>query len=210
MNYIYDIFINLQKRLYDFYEWNSGDEIIHIRKIPIFKISSISLSELKSNKIKLGETTLAMLINRTEIFENRNVKNMKYVGLFGDSNEVVALQFDDDGNKCRASKLLIDEEFDVIEVLDNIEEEVITYEIKGKEDTILFRTRKENKIYDYILKQLTRDNYIKLKYLYFEFFEREEDDLDKIINDIKSELDNNWINSYKTAYSFFKLSSQRQ
>ena len=43
MNYIYDIILNFQERIYDFYEWNKTDVITHIRKIPVFKISSKDL-----------------------------------------------------------------------------------------------------------------------------------------------------------------------
>ena len=35
MNYIYDILINFNENLYDFYDWNLNDQIDHIRKIPV-------------------------------------------------------------------------------------------------------------------------------------------------------------------------------
>lgn len=210
MSYIYDIFINFQNRLYDFYEWNNTDEIIHVRKIPVFKISSTSLLELKNSKVRFPSNILNKLYNRTEIFFDRSVRNMKYACLFGDENEVIALELDGEGNKCRSSRLLIDEELEVLEVVDNIDYDDIKYEILEEDNDLFFRTRKENKIYDYLLKQFTESNYTKLKYLYFELFEKEEDDFEKIIVDIKNELDNNWINTYKTAYSFFRLSSQRR
>lgn len=210
MSYIYDIFVNFQSRLYDFYEWNNTDQIMHIRKIPIFKISSENLLKLKNNKVRLSFDTLNKLSNRTEFFSERGVKNIKYVSLFGDEHEIIALEFDDDGNKYRSSKLLLDEELEVLEVLDNLDYVNVEYKVLEKEDNISFKTRKENKIYDYILKQLTKDNYSKLKYLYFELFGKEEDNFKKIVADIKAELENNWANANKQAYSFFRLSSQRR
>ena len=52
MNYIYDILLNYNKKLYEFYDWNLSDSIVHIRKIPIFKISTNQLIDLVNNKIK--------------------------------------------------------------------------------------------------------------------------------------------------------------
>ena len=210
MSYIYDIFINLQARLYDFYEWNNTDEIIHVRKIPVFKIRSKQLLELKNNKVLISNNFLKKLFNRTEIFCDRSVRNMPYVCLLGDENEVVALEFDSSGRKCRSSRLLIDEELEVLEVVDNLNDDIISYEVLEKEHYSFFKTRKENKIYDYLLKQFIPNNYIKLKYLYFELFEKEEDNFERIVSDIKNELDNNWVNIYHKVYSFFRLSSQRK
>lgn len=210
MNYIYDILINLQRKLYDFYEWNVSDDITHIRKTPIFKIKTKQLLDLKNNKIVLDSALLKRISNRTEIFTNHNVKVMRYVSLFSDGKDVIVLEFDEKGEKIRSSKLLVDEEIEVLEVADNIDLNDISYEVLQPENNNYSRTRKENKIYDYIIRQLTRENYIKLKYLYYDCFEKEEDNIDKIIKDIKYELDNNWNNIYEQVYSFFKLSSQRQ
>lgn len=210
MNYIYDILINLQRKMYDFYEWNISDDITHVRKTPVFKIKTDNLLDLKDNKVIIDLELLKRIRNRTEIFTNHNVKVMRYVALFSDEKDVIALEFDDRGNKLRSSKLLIDEEIEVLEVVDNIDLSEIKYQVIEKETSNCFRTRKENKIYDYIVRQFTKENYTKLKYLYYDFFEKEEDNFEKIIKDIKYELDNNWKSIYEQVYSFFKLSSQRQ
>ena len=210
MNYIYDILINLQRKLYDFYEWNTSDDITHVRKTPIFKIRTEQLLDLKNNIVVLDSNLLKRISNRTEIFTNHNVKVMRYVSLFSDGNDVVVLEFDEKGEKLRSSKLLVDEEIEVLEVVDNIDLNDINYEIIEPENNNYSRTRKENKMYDYIIRQLNKDNYVKLKYLYYDCFEKEEENIDKIIADIKYELDNNWEKISEQIYSFFKLSSQRQ
>ena len=40
MTYIYDILLNFKEELIEFYDWNKNDNIIHIRKIPLLKISN--------------------------------------------------------------------------------------------------------------------------------------------------------------------------
>lgn len=210
MNYIYDILINLQKNLYDFYEWNTSDEIMHIRKIPLIKISTSDLLNIKNNLIQLDENTLKNISNRAEVFTSHNVRIVKYLCLFSDDNDVLAVEFDKNGVRNRVSKLLIDEELEVLEVSEHINVSDIKYEIKGKNFIDNFKTRKEIKIYDYILRQLNKDNYEKLKFLYFDCFDKEESNCQTIIKDLKKELKSNWKSIYEKVYKFLKLSSQKQ
>lgn len=210
MNYIYDILINLQKNLYDFYEWNLSDDIMHVRKIPLIKINTNDLLKIKHNLIELKDESLKKISNRTEVFTSHNVRIIKFLCLFSDDKEVLAVEFDNNGLKSRVSKLLIDEELEVIEVCEHIDITNIKYEIKEKRIIENFKTRKELKIYDYIIRQLTEDNYEKLKYLYFDCFDKEETDYEVIISDIKRGLNNNWKSLYEKIYKFLRLSSQKQ
>ena len=63
MNYIYDILINFNENLYDFYDWNLNDQIDHIRKIPVFKTDSEFLYNLKKNDIILNKDFLNKIYN---------------------------------------------------------------------------------------------------------------------------------------------------
>ena len=40
MNYIYDVLLNFNDKLYEFYDWNKSDDVKHVRRVPIFKIST--------------------------------------------------------------------------------------------------------------------------------------------------------------------------
>ena len=138
------------------------------------------------------------------------MKILKYVCLFSDSKEAIGIELNDKGEKIRSSKLLIDEELDVNEVCDNIETSKIIFKVNKLINQAVFKTRRELKIYDYILKQFVSDNYTKLKYLYFECFDKEEEDFSKIIEALITELNNNWNEVSKNMYDFFRLSSQRK
>ncbi len=210
MNYIYDILLNLQRRPYDFFEWNESDEIIHVRKIPFFRISTKDLYNINNNQIKFSEEFLKKIKNRCEVFTNKNVKVLKYVCLFSDTNVALTVEINDYGEKIRSSKLLIDEELDVNEVSQNIECSNISYCFSEVNNLPVFKTRKELKMYDYILKQFVNDNYIKLQYLYLECFDKKEEDFSKIVDHLVKELNNNWNKMSKKMYDFFRLSSQRK
>ena len=36
MNYIYDIVLNFNKEYYNFFEWNKRDNIVNVKKIPLY------------------------------------------------------------------------------------------------------------------------------------------------------------------------------
>lgn len=210
MNYIYDILLNLNKKLFDFYEWNTSDEILHVRKIPIIRVSKEDLFNLRNKQVMVDASLLKKICNRCEVFTNRDVKIINYVCIFSDTKDVLAIEFNQNGIKNKMSKLLIDEEEEVIEVAENIECSEIKYEVNKVDKIDCFKTRRELKMYDYILKQFNKNNYNKLKYLYFEYFDKEEDNYSTIIINLKKEIDNNWGEACEKIYNFLRLSSQKQ
>ena len=62
MNYAYDIILNFQKDYYDFFEWNKNDEILHIRKIPIFKISNTDYQLFKNSTVKFNKDFVTKML----------------------------------------------------------------------------------------------------------------------------------------------------
>jgi len=211
MNYIYDILVNFKDKLYDFYDWNVNDDITHIRKIPLFKINTKNLSDIKKNKVKVEKEWLDKIKEKTEVFANRNVSMLDYACLFSDGMEVLAITFKSNGESLYKSKLLLDEDYEVIEVCERISESNINYEIIKKEEKDEFKTRKEMEIDGYIKEQIRILNYDenidKLKYIYYECFNKKINDKKKILNDINLELNNNWNNIAFKLYNFFKLTS---
>lgn len=211
MNYIYDILVNFKDKLYDFYDWNVNDDITHIRKIPLFKINTKNLSDIKKNKVKVEKEWLDKIKEKTEVFANRNVSMLDYACLFSDGMEVLAITFKSNGESLYKSKLLLDEDYEVIEVCERISESNINYEIIKKEEKDEFKTRKEMEIDGYIKEQIRILNYDenidKLKYIYYECFNKKINDKKKMLNDINLELNNNWNNIAFKLYNFFKLTS---
>ena len=53
MEYIYDIVLNFNDCYYEFYEWNSKDKIINVKKIPVYRINDIDYLSFKYNIVRL-------------------------------------------------------------------------------------------------------------------------------------------------------------
>lgn len=201
MNYIYDIMLNFNENLYDFYDWNRNDSILHIRRIPIYKVSSIILYDIKNNVVKFDSDFLAEIKNRTEVFTNKGLKNIDYSFLLTDGLETIAISV---GKKMKYSKLLIDEELECLEVSNKMKEREIHYKIISTKQRNDLKTRREVEMDNYITQKLNEmweeKNEEKLKYLYYECFDEKTDNLDKL----KQQFKNNLINQEK-LYNILKL-----
>lgn len=207
MNYIYDILINFNENLYDFYDWNLNDEIDHIRKIPTFRVDSEVLFHLKNNNLVFKKEFLDKIYNRTEVFTTKNIKNLKYACLFCDGMEVIGINIIN--NTVTKSKLLIDEEEEVIEVCSKLKKEQIPYQIISKNNINNYQTRKEMEMEKFVrnqIKNLNKENDIhKLSYLYYECFNKKETNKDRIISDFNHQIQKNFDVLANKLYNFFKL-----
>lgn len=114
--YVYDLLVNFQDglKLYDFYEWNSNDQIEHIKKICLIKVKSNEMNDILKFNIRVDDSFLENINSKTEVFKGNKVAVIPYACLFTDGNRVVAVEFFDDSMSVYKSKLMIDEEEDII------------------------------------------------------------------------------------------------
>lgn len=205
MNYLYDILLNFDSKLYDIFEWNKNDVITHIRKIPLFKIKSKDLFILLNYKVELSEKFLSSLYRKTEYFLKNKISYINYAFLVTDGKEVVAIKCN---NKVITgySKLLYDEEIDVLEYSNNLKAENIEYKVIKRLNNDFFKTRNELYIKKYIMKELSmmikNNDDDKLKYLYLECFNKKDENIKERIY---IELENNWDEVYSKVYNFLKM-----
>jgi len=202
MNYIYDIYLNFNNKLYDFFDWNKNDKLIHIKKIPIFRLSEENLKKCVHNSIKIDNVFLKNVHNKTELWDNK--EKLDYCALFSDYNDIIAINFDNNGNSYQKSFLCVDEELEILETISKLKETNIEIKITKKNNSIL-KTRKQLKDEEFIYKELKHIDTEKLDYIYFECFGKYEKNKKIIINDIKKLSKNS--KTYKNLYDILKLTS---
>lgn len=202
MNYIYDIYLNLNQTLYDFFDWNKNDKIIHIKKIPVIKINEDTMKKLIYNKININESLLIQIYNKTEVWNINN--KIAYCALFADNSNLIAIEFNSKGISVKKSNLLIDEELEVLEIIDNFNEKSIEFKIISKEKTT-FKTRKQIKEEKFIHQELKNMEESKLNYIYFECFGKQEKNKKIILDSINKIAKNS--KTYKNLYDILKLTS---
>ena len=193
MKYIYDIMLNFNEKFYDFFEWNENDLIEYVKKIPVFKVSNKIINDLKNNDVIVDSEFVEEIYNKTEIYLNTNVGNIEYSSLFVSDDLVIAIEFNEKGKVIYKSDLLLDEALDVINISSKLKEIKLIYKVV-KENKIYFKSREEIKRLNFInneIDELYKNNNIeKIKYLYYECFNKLENTTKLMIKDLKK-YDNN-------------------
>jgi hypothetical protein len=189
MNYIYDIFLNFNTELYDFFDWNSNDNMIHIKKIPIYRVSTKVLNDMRLRQIKIEKNRLEEIENKTELFSRLKNTSLKYAALFTDTEDVLALTFDRQGNSVQRSKLLIDEDIEVLECSSRYKLVNIRYTSKKALHINDLETRRQRNVDQTIFKELSKlyksKNYETLEYLYYELFNQKERNINIVYSKLK-------------------------
>lgn len=212
MNYVYDVLLNFNKEMYEFYDWNLDDYISHIRKILVFRVDNKTMRDLVNNSVVVDSDFLIKISNRTEMFTKQNVKIINYAALFTNGSFVIGIKFDKNGEIIGRSKLLIDEELDILDSALDMNEYNLKYNLIVDNKNVSFKTRKEILIEKYILKKLNEveNNKEMLKYLYYECFNEKNNDFRKMLLKLNKSLTNNWDNFYNKVYNFFKLTTIKE
>ena len=195
MNYVYDILLNFNENLYDFYDWNVRDLIFHMRKIPIFKVNKEVIEDFLNYEIVLDDEFKDKIKDKSEMFYGRKINNIKYSFLLTDSKKVLAFKLKD--NKLLVSDLLIDEEEVALETVPLLTIYNIKYKKYKKKSKLDLKTRKELEIENSLKKSINylkeENNIGRLKYIYYECFNKKINSVDKIIIDFNKELSNEII-----------------
>lgn len=186
---IYNIMLNFNSNLIYFYEWSNRDSIKNYKKVYLFRVSEIVLNDILNNDIEING-----------IF--KNVISNKIV-IFTDLNNIIALDFKDNKTYKR-SDILLDEQFELINLAFSLKEIILDYKIIKNINTES-KFRDEELIKNKIIKCI---NDIKekgmIKYINYELFNINSDSKEKLINKINS---NNYLNNKKIYNQLFELLS---
>lgn len=207
MNYIYDVIANFNDIPYDFFEWNKIDDITHLKKVIIIKVDSQVLNDLINKKVKVSEDLLKYIKNKTE-FYSKSDSNL--IAIFTNGYINVCIKFTKDGINKYKSFLQIEEDDEVLELSNRLNEIDFNYQIFGEANICQFKTRKETEAYNYIVDKIddlyNKNDVMKLKYIYYDCFDKFEDNKNKIYEEIKQSINDNFEVLNK-IYDFFKLIS---
>ena len=187
MNFYYDIALDFLENNYLFYDVAKTDKFWSIKKIPLFQVSSKTRQDFNLNKIQVDATFLKMIENKTVTATGK----IKYAAILADKNSAEAYLFNDEGVVTHYSPLALVDEINLLEVIYTIKNIEINYEIKGK-NKINPDLRQEkylqNLIKEEIIKLYHQKNLLKLQFLYLEWFDILETNIDVIYNKMLAAL----------------------
>lgn len=203
MTYIYDIALNFQDNYYQFFEWNKHDKIKNLSKLPIYHVTDEDILNFKNNKVKLDISTI-------QKFKEENTKRGKIILLVSNSIITIGLLFDLEGNVLKKSSLIYEEEDEANDIAMHLPLTKITYQE-------IIPINEENKLRIEIEKKETLIHYIKenqdkilLKYLYYEYFHQENNNLEQIKEYLLNEIEKNWTKKQNDLYHLVALISKNK
>ena len=207
MTYIYDVTLNFNEVLYDFFEWNNNDNLIHVRKIPIFKVSNENFLNMLMYEVQLSDDILKKIKDKTDSY-GKKTKSFTSC-LIRNEDNIIALKFDDNGISKQVSSIIIEEELDILEIRVKLTK---SFEYKTlTKRKFLTSTRYDSLNRTYLQNQINNlsidNDREKIKYLYFEYFGKYINDEKTALNKLKKEvIKDNYNNNLR---DFFKLSTNK-
>lgn len=207
MNFIYDIVLNFNRDYYDFFEWNKKDNIINIKKIPLFMVSNDTYKTMKYDNVTVGKSFVDCIKDKTYTYNRQKIGPSCLVS---NGKEAMGLLFNDKGDLIKRSSLLLDEEEEVLDEIysDEIFDlEIVKVSKNKREENSSNRVEKEKK--DFLIKYISKEKCdVNLKYLYYDYFEKDEDDSSLIKNTLINEIKNNWNKKFDKFYETVKIFSK--
>lgn len=210
MLYVYDILLNWCKnKVYDFYEWEKTDKLEHIKKIPLIKVERGLINKMLNQNIKLDESFTSKVYNLTEVYNSKNISKIPYAILLTDGIMTLAIKLDKSGEVKFKSRLLIDEEEEILCLSNRLDK----YKLKYTEKEFLpleeFTTRNELKIRKFLLNEIDKaykkKDDEKLKYLYTEYSGISNDNIELIYNNLIESIDYEINEGHIKIYNLLQL-----
>ena len=205
MNYYYDVVLNFFDINMLFYEWNKFDNLELYKRVPIIQVNSKTLNDFINNNVVVDENFLEMIKDKAK----KKGDCPSYIAIFADRNGSIALEFDENGNSLYRSFLDIDDDLNISEFLYTVDIMKVSYEIK---DEIKYNDclRMEDEIKLLIKTEINslhkKKDFVKLKYLYMERFNKVPYDNEKIYDYMINKLNDKVGIEEKRIYDLIKLS----
>lgn len=202
MNYIYDIVLNFNKEYFNFYEWNKKDSIINVKKMPLFVVDNNTFNIMKYDKVVVDCNFINLIKDKTYLYTKNKIGNAI---LISNTKEVIGVLFDNNGNLIKRSSLLIDEEEEVLDEIDN--DDIYNINIisskKIKREEINRNEREKKALLNKYIKR--ENNITNLKYLYYDYFEKDEDNIDTIKDNLLKQINSSWSDKLNSFYETVKI-----
>lgn len=206
MAYIYDILLNFDKDIIEYFEWEDSDSIKYIKKIVVFKVSSNVIKDIVNKEVVFSDE----FMKKIPKYEMNGLKDAGSVCLFTDSFITIGLLIKNN-KPVFYSRLLLDEEKEVLDVAQSLDIKDINYITTGskkRESSKLTRKEKliKDKLLDEINKLYKKKEYDKLFYLYYEYTNKESKNTKEVYNYLKESL-NSFNDKHKYLYDILLLSN---
>lgn len=188
MVYIYDIVLNFNDELLEFFEWEDNDDIKYIKRLPLIKVEDSLIKDVLENDILFDDLLLDQIKGKTIYYDSKN-ENYPVVVL---SNQDIAIAVLIKDNGYKYSRLLLDEEYEVLNIVSKLSTTKVEYSTFGKKSINNNLTREERKIRGILLSEIdylyNSNKLDKLNYYYYEYFNEINNNKEEVYKRLKDTL----------------------
>lgn len=188
MVYIYDIILNFNDELIEFFEWEDNDNIKYIKKLPLIRVEDSLIKDILENDILFADDFLEQIKNKTIYYDSK--RDNYPVIVLSNQDIVIAILLKE--NDYKYSRLLLDEEYEVLNIADKLSVTKVDYTVKGKKIFNSNLTRKERKIRGILLNEIdylyNSNKLDKLNYYYYEYFNEINNNKEEVYERLKNSL----------------------
>ena len=193
--------------VYEFYEWEEKDNVEFIKKIPLFRVTTECLKDNLKYQTKFDSSLVEQIKEKTIV--KGSAENNLNTFILSDTKNALALEVNEEGRVVSRSKLLPSDELNLSEVMFTMKESTLHYEKleKYQNSKTLRKIREIKKLIQHEIDTLYEEkNESKLKYLYYEWMNRNDNNIDTIYKEMTSSLQKGYDENLKRVYDFIKLS----
>ena len=205
MNYYYDVVLNFFDTNMLFYEWNKFDNLELYKRVPIIQVNSKTLKDFINNNVVVDKNFLEIIKDKAK----KKGDCPSYIAIFADRNGSIALEFDEKGNTLYRSFLDIDDDLNISEFLYTVDIMKVSYEIKDEikyNDSLRMEEEIKLLIKTEVNSLYKKKDFVKLKYLYMEWFNKVPYDNEQIYDYMVNKLNDRVGIEEKRIYDLIKLS----
>ncbi len=213
---VYDIILNLidSNRVYESFEWNKKDNIEHIKKIPMVRVTTNTLYDIINSTFTVDKSFLNEIYRKSEVYTDTGTSKIDYGVLFTDTYKVVAVEFNKEGKSLFKSNLLLDEEDEILDLSNEVKLRSLDYKIVKRYNNSYLLTREEEFRRNYLLKELKisykKKKFEKINYLYEEIYPKDNKSLVDRYKILLDSIDNNYNEKHDKLYGIIRLTHKKK
>ena len=190
MIYAYDLLVNLNNKMYDFYDWLESDDFLHVRRCPLIKVDNKTFIDFNFKKVRVSLEFLNLIKDKCQVFKTSGVETVNFACIFTNKENALMLTFESNGIVSKRSKFLINEELEINELANKLKNTDVSYNVINCKYNVNKMLREESEKIFLILNELDsiKEFKEKIDYLYYEWFGKKSSNnkYEELIKDIKS------------------------
>ena len=128
MPYYYDLLVNLDDELWEYYEWEKNDNLLLFKKVPFVRVNELIMKDFLEYQVSLDKEWITPYINKAILKNNKKMTGV----LFASLKEAIFFEFDETGKVLGKSKVLIEDWNNIYELVGDRKNEAVLYEKSEK------------------------------------------------------------------------------